>query len=71
MNYTLTEKEFLVLVFGFKNSRLNGKEFNYEIKDKKGADNPLADLLSRIVMNDASESPICDCSPMSSCLGFK
>ena len=39
------------------------QEFDYEINDTKGFENQVVDHLSRIVTSDASEFPICDCSP--------
>ena len=38
-------------------------EFDYEIKDRKGSENPVADHLSRLVTNEASEPSISDCFP--------
>ena len=37
------------------------QEFVYEIKDMKGSNNSVADHLSRLVTNDASESLISYC----------
>jgi len=39
------------------------QEFDYEIKGMKGSKSLVIDHLSRIVTNDASESPIYDCFP--------
>jgi len=39
------------------------QKFDCEIKDRKDFKNPVADHLSRLVTNDVSESPICDCFP--------
>ncbi|RDY00682.1 Retrovirus-related Pol polyprotein from transposon 17.6, partial [Mucuna pruriens] len=58
LNYTTTEKELLAIVFAlekFHSYLLGSKiivysdhEFDIEIRDKKGAENSVADHLSRI-----------------------
>ncbi|RDY07805.1 hypothetical protein CR513_08028, partial [Mucuna pruriens] len=53
LNHRTTEKELLTIVFvldKFRSYLLGSKiiEFNIEIKDKKGAENSVADHLSRI-----------------------
>ncbi|XP_054785903.1 uncharacterized protein LOC129292363 [Prosopis cineraria] len=52
-NYTTTEKELLAIVF----------EFNLEIKDKSGAENSIADHLSRIESPMVPSIPIDDNFP--------
>ena len=37
------------------------QELDYEIKDRKGSENPILDLLSQIVINEAHEIPIFEC----------
>jgi len=39
------------------------QEFDYEIKDRKGSENPIVEHLSRLVIHDANEPPISDCFP--------
>jgi len=39
------------------------QEFNYEIKDKKGSENTVANHLSRILYDRESESCISECFP--------
>jgi len=97
VNYIVTKKEFLLVVFGFEEFRPNLigshviiftnhvalkclvekkdakprlitgimllKELHYEIKDRKGFENPVVDHLSRIVIEDAKETPIVECFP--------
>ena len=97
VNYTMTEKEFLAVVFGFKKFRpyvigshvivltnhaalkhlmekkdaklrlirwiMLLQEFNCDIKDRKGFENPVADHLSRLVMHDVNEPLIFGCFP--------
>ncbi|RDX69248.1 Retrovirus-related Pol polyprotein from transposon 17.6, partial [Mucuna pruriens] len=51
INYTTVEKELLEIVFAldkFCSYLFGSKEFDLEIKDKKGANNAVADHLSRI-----------------------
>ena len=104
MNYTITEKEFLTIVFAFEKVRpyligsyvivfidhatlkhlsekkdakpwliiwiLILQEFHYEIKDRKGSENLVADHLSRSMTNDACESLIYDRFPDNNYLGL-
>ena len=39
------------------------QEFDCVIKDRKGFKNPVDDHLSKIMISDVFEFPICDCFP--------
>ncbi|CAA7018904.1 unnamed protein product [Microthlaspi erraticum] len=62
--YATTEKELLAVVFAFEKFRsylVGSKEFDLEIKDKKGIDNGVADHLSRMKIDD--DVPLDDSLP--------
>ena len=46
------------------------QEFDFETEDREGSKNPIAYHLSRIMTRNASESLICDHSPMSDYSGL-
>ncbi|XP_075084726.1 uncharacterized protein LOC142167981 [Nicotiana tabacum] len=48
LNYTMTEKEMLVVVFAFDKFRSYLIEFDLEIRDRKGTENQVAYHLSRL-----------------------
>ncbi|XP_055824375.1 uncharacterized protein LOC129892870 [Solanum dulcamara] len=50
-NYTITEQEMLTVVYAFEKFcayLLGTKEFNFEVKERKGCGNQIADHLSRV-----------------------
>ncbi|MCH80702.1 hypothetical protein A2U01_0001475 [Trifolium medium] len=58
VNYATTEKELLAVVFAlnkFRSYLVGSKEFDLEIKDKKGVENVVADHLSRLKNPEATK----------------
>jgi len=103
VDYIVTKKEFLAIIFGFKKFRpylmshviaftdhvtlkhlvekKDAKprlitwimlllEFDCEIKDRKVSENPVADHLCRIVINDASKPLSLSASPINNLFGL-
>ncbi|CAN6441118.1 unnamed protein product [Victoria cruziana] len=74
MHYTTMEKELLAVVFALEKLRsyiLGSKEFDLEIKDKKGSENVVADHLSRVLVGSHHDKqPISDRFPDESLLGI-
>ncbi|CAN6465499.1 unnamed protein product [Victoria cruziana] len=72
--YTTTEKELLAVVFALEKFRsyiLGSKEFDLEIKDKKGTENVVADHLYRVLVgSNRDELPISDRFSDESLLGI-
>ncbi|XP_074265553.1 uncharacterized protein LOC141587992 [Silene latifolia] len=64
VKYATTEKELLAVVYAldkFRSYLLGSKEFDLKIKDKKGAENVVADHLSRLTQQEGEDSlPIND-----------
>ncbi|KAI3811114.1 hypothetical protein L1987_20831 [Smallanthus sonchifolius] len=60
LNYTITENELLAVVYAldkFRSYIWGSKEFNLEIRDKKGCENSVADHLSRIQREEEDVTP--------------
>ncbi|XP_057251811.1 uncharacterized protein LOC130591881 [Beta vulgaris subsp. vulgaris] len=63
VNYATTEKELLAIVYDLDKFRTYLIEFDLEIRDKKGAENVVADHLSRLRFESSADGPIDDAFP--------
>ncbi|KAL1564557.1 hypothetical protein AAHA92_06884 [Salvia divinorum] len=58
-NYDTMEKKMLAVVYSFEKFwpyLLGSREFNWEVKDKRGTENKVADHLSRITQGEEEEA---------------